>query len=103
MCPGPNSNTFTAHVLRAVPELRADLPANAIGKDYIGPAFVDWSPSGTGVQFNVFGLFGAMAGIEEGIEINALGLTFGIDPKDLAVKLPMAGSLSLKNAFDHSD
>jgi hypothetical protein len=98
--PGPNSNTFTAHVLRTVPELRADLPANAIGKDYIGPAFVAWSPSGTGVQFNFFGLLGAMAGIEEGLEINALGLTFGIDPKDLAVKLPMAGSLSLKNVVD---
>ena len=35
--PGPNSNTFTAFVLRAVPELRVDLPANAIGKDYLGP------------------------------------------------------------------
>ena len=29
--PGPNSNTFTAFVLREVPELRADLPATAIG------------------------------------------------------------------------
>jgi hypothetical protein len=103
MWPGPNSNTFTAHVLRAVPELRADLPANAIGKDYIGPAFVAWSPSGTGVQFNLFGLVGAMAGVEEGFEVNALGLTFGIDPEDLAIKLPMAGSLSLKRAFDSAD
>ena len=35
--PGPNSNTFVAHVLRSAPELRADLPATAIGKDYLGP------------------------------------------------------------------
>ena len=34
--PGPNSNTFTAFVLRDVPELRVDLPPTAIGKDYRG-------------------------------------------------------------------
>src|SRR6266581_4542992 len=33
MWPGPNSNTFTAWVLRAVPELEADLPPTAIGKE----------------------------------------------------------------------
>ena len=32
--PGPNSNTFVAAVLRAVPELQATLPPNAIGKDF---------------------------------------------------------------------
>src|SRR5207248_10236827 len=32
--PGPNSNTFTATVLRAVPELAATLPSNAVGKDF---------------------------------------------------------------------
>jgi hypothetical protein len=91
--PGPNSNTFVAHVLRSAPELRADLPAHAIGKDYLGPAFVARSPSGTGAQVNLFGLIGALAGIEEGIELNVLGLTFGIDPLDLAFKVPMAGRL----------
>jgi hypothetical protein len=89
--PGPNSNTFVAHVLRAVPELRADLPATAIGKDYLGLRFVARSPSGTGVQFNAFGVLGAMAGLEEGVELNVLGLTFGVDPLDLALKLPLAG------------
>ena len=34
--PGPNSNTFVAYITRAVPELKADLPATAIGKDYLG-------------------------------------------------------------------
>ncbi len=32
--PGPNSNTFLAHIGREVPALKLDLPANAIGKDY---------------------------------------------------------------------
>jgi hypothetical protein len=91
--PGPNSNTFVAHVLRTVPELRADLPAHAIGKDYLAPAFVAASPSGTGVQVNVYGVVGALAGIEEGLEISVLGVTFGVDPLDLSLKLPLAGRL----------
>lgn len=96
--PGPNSNTFVAHVLRAAPELRADLPATAIGKDYLGLDFVAWSPSGTGAQINAFGLVGVLAGVEEGVEINLLGLTFGIDPFDLALKLPLAGRVGWPRA-----
>ena len=57
------------------------------------PAFVAWSPSGTGAQFNVFGVLGALAGVEEGMELNVLGLTFGVDPLDLSLKLPLAGRL----------
>jgi hypothetical protein len=91
--PGPNSNTFVAHLLRSAPELRADLPAHAIGKDYLGPAFVAHSPSGTGAQANVYGLVGVLAGVEEGVELNVLGLTFGVDPLDLSLKLPLAGRL----------
>ena len=87
-------------MLRAAPELRADLPATAIGKDYLGLDFVAWSPSGTGAQLNVFGLAGVLAGLEEGVEINVLGLTFGIDPLDLALKLPLAGRLGWPRA-DH--
>src|SRR4029453_6209852 len=51
--PGPNSNTFTAFVLREVPELRVDLPATAIGKDYLGIVPVARTPSGTGGQGRV--------------------------------------------------
>jgi hypothetical protein len=89
--PGPNSNTFVAHVLRAAPELRADLPATAIGKDYLGTDFVAMTPSGTGGQISLFGVLGGLAAIEEGVEVNVLGATFGIDPLDLALKLPLAG------------
>jgi hypothetical protein len=93
--PGPNSNTFTAHVARAVPELKLDLPPTAIGKDYLpGNTLVASAPSGTGYQFSLFGLFGVLAGAEEGIEINLLGLTFGVDPADLALKLPAIGRIS---------
>jgi hypothetical protein len=32
--PGPNSNTFIAHIGREVPALKLDMPANAVGKDF---------------------------------------------------------------------
>ena len=92
--PGPNSNTFIAHVARAVPELKLDLPPTAIGKDYIpGGDVVARAPSGTGYQVSLFGLLGVLASAEEGLEINFLGLTFGIDPLDFAIKLPLAGRI----------
>jgi hypothetical protein len=93
--PGPNSNTFTAYVARSVPELRLDLPPTAIGKDYLGQTtFADTTPSGTGYQVSLFGALGLLAGVEEGVEINLLGLTLGIDPLDLALKLPGIGRLA---------
>jgi hypothetical protein len=91
--PGPNSNTFTAFVLRRAPELRVDLPPTAIGKDYLGWRSVNMTPSGTGGQLSLFGVAGVAAGIEEGLEVNVLGLTFGVDPKSLSIKLPIVGRL----------
>ncbi|MDA0238818.1 MAG: DUF3750 domain-containing protein [Proteobacteria bacterium] len=91
--PGPNSNTFTAFVAREVPELKLDLPPTAIGKDYLGGQIVAATPSGTGFQFSLMGLFGFMAGAEEGVEFNILGLTFGLDPLDPAIKLPLVGRI----------
>ena len=90
--PGPNSNTFTAHVGREVPELRLDLPPTAIGKDFLpGGALGGRSPSGTGVQLSLLGLAGVLVGWEEGIEVNVLGLTFGVDWNLPALKLPVVG------------
>jgi hypothetical protein len=91
--PGPNSNTFTAYLLRKVPELRVDMPPTAIGKDYLGWRSVGRTPSGTGGQVNLFGLVGVAAGIEEGLEVNVLGLNFGVDPKSLSLKLPIVGRI----------
>jgi hypothetical protein len=91
--PGPNSNTFTAFVLREVPELRVDLPPTAIGKDYLGVMPMAFTPSGTGGQVSLLGVAGVTAGWEEGFEINLLGLTFGVDPASLSVKLPLLGRI----------
>lgn len=93
MWPGPNSNTFTAWVARAVPELAVDLPPTAIGKDYNGGRIVSPAPSGSGVQFSLFGLLGVTASRVEGFEINVLGLTFGLNPFSPALKLPLIGRL----------
>ncbi len=94
--PGPNSNTFVAHVARALPELRLDMPPTAIGKDFLPDGgVIAAAPSGTGYQFSLFGLFGILVAAEEGLEINVLGLTLGIDPLDLAVKLPGIGRIGL--------
>jgi hypothetical protein len=95
--PGPNSNTFVAFVLREVPELRVDLPPTAIGKDYLGWKSVGKTPSGTGGQASLFGVIGVAAGLEEGLEVNLLGLNFGVDPKSLSIKLPIVGRLGPKN------
>jgi hypothetical protein len=91
--PGPNSNTFVAYIARRVPELRVDLPPTAIGKDYLGWRSVNRTPSGTGGQASLFGVVGVAAGLEEGVELNLLGLNFGVDPKSLSIKLPIVGRL----------
>lgn len=92
--PGPNSNTFTAFIARAVPELGLKLPPTAIGKDFLSPGqFLMTAPSGRGVQFSFYGLFGMMVGLEEGIELNILTLNLGIDPLGLAIKLPGIGRM----------
>jgi hypothetical protein len=92
--PGPNSNTFLAHIGREVPALRLDLPANAIGKDYraLGDP-LGLSPTGNGVQISLLGLLGLSVGIEEGVEINILGLDFGIDLNSPGLRLPFIGRL----------
>ena len=89
--PGPNSNTFTAWLTRAVPELGVDLPATAIGKDYLGDKLVDRPASGRGVQLSLRGLLGATFSSVEGFEVNLLGLAFGIGQSGL--KLPFIGHI----------
>lgn len=92
--PGPNSNTFIAHIGRSVPELRLNLPPTAIGKDFIADgSLVAPAPSGTGYQLSVFGALGLTAALTEGIELNVLGLSFGVDVGVPALKLPGLGRL----------
>jgi len=96
--PGPNSNTFTAWITRQVPELRADLPPTAIGKDYLRGRVLASAPSGRGLQLSLAGLLGLTASTVEGLELNLLGLTFGVDPWPPALKLPLAGRLGAASA-----
>jgi hypothetical protein len=89
--PGPNSNTFVAWIARAVPELGADLPATAIGKDYLGARMFASAPSGRGFQVSLAGLLGIAASPVDGFEINLLGLNFGLSGSGL--KLPLVGRI----------
>jgi hypothetical protein len=88
--PGPNSNTFTAWIARAVPELEVDLPATAIGKDYT-ESMVTTAPSGKGFQFSLRGLLGIAASSVDGFELNILSLNFGVSSS--GVKLPIVGRI----------
>jgi hypothetical protein len=92
--PGPNSNTFLAHIGRQVPELGLDLPSNAVGKDFLpGGALFALAPSGSGFQLSLYGLAGILIAAKEGFEVNLLGLNIGIDPAAPALKLPAIGRL----------
>jgi hypothetical protein len=89
--PGPNSNTFVAHVLSAVPELDATLPPTAIGKDWTESFMAGLTPSRTGIRASAAGLLGITLGWVEGIEINVLGAVIGLDIRRPALKLPGFG------------
>ncbi len=92
--PGPNSNTFVATVMRAAPELQGTLPPTAIGKDFRADGSVfGLTPSGTGVEIEIFGLFGIKVGWIEGIEFNLFTLVAGLDIRHPAVKLPGIGRI----------
>jgi hypothetical protein len=91
--PGPNSNTFIATVMRAVPEIAAALPPNAIGRDFRAGPYVGATDSGTGLEVNLWGLLGFKVGWIEGIEINFLGLVAGLDMRQPGLKLPGYGRL----------
>jgi hypothetical protein len=97
--PGPNSNTFTAYLGKAVPELKLDLPSTAIGKNYrplqdpIGR-----SASGSGMQFSVLGLVSLSLGIEEGVEANLFGFNVEWDIFDWAIELPGLGRIGYPQA-----
>ena len=73
---------------------RLDLPPQAIGKDYIaGDQLIASAPSGTGFQVSLFGAAGLLLAFEEGVEVNLLGLTVGLDANRPALKLPGVGRI----------
>jgi hypothetical protein len=95
--PGPNSNSFTAAVLRAVPELRVALPPNAIGRDFRGGFYAGRTDSGTGVELNLWGFADVKLGWVEGVEVNLLGLVAGLDLRQPGLKLPGFGRIGVES------
>jgi len=94
--PGPNSNTFVAAIIDAVPEMQAVLPPTAIGKDfpYDGEWF-GWTPSGTGLRATLGGYLGVTVGWLEGVELNVLGAVLGVDIRRPAIKIPGIGRIGM--------
>jgi hypothetical protein len=93
--PGPNSNSFTAWVIRQVDGLEAVLPVTAVGKEYLFDGFLAAAPGGRGVTASLGGLLGLTLGRDEGIELTLLGLSLGVDIQRPALKLPGVGRLGM--------
>lgn len=92
--PGPNSNSFVAHLLREVPEFDASMPPNAIGRDYAPGLFaLDWSRDGLDMHVTLGGLVGFSVGRLSGLEIHLGGLVAGIDVLRPALKVPALGRI----------
>ena len=97
MWPGPNSNTFAAHVIRDA-RLGFALPPHALGKDFKhGRGCAQLAPSRTGIQASLFGLgiFGVTLSWREGVRIQLLSLEFGLTPWRGELHLPGLGTLRL--------
>jgi len=95
MWPGPNSNSFVAMVLRAVPELGVVLPANAVGRDYRDGFYAGLTDSRTGIEIKPVWPRGRENRWVEGIEINLLGLVAGLDLRQPGIKLPGFGRIGV--------
>ena len=94
--PGPNSNSFVAHVLREVPQIGAALPSNAIGRDFWpGVISAGWSPDAGDFHFTIYGLAGFVVGLTSGFEVHFAGLVAGFDPFRPALKVPAYGRVNL--------
>ena len=95
--PGPNSNTFVATVLRAIPEAATILPANAVGRDFRPLPYAGLTDSGTGVEASLWGVLGVKLGWIEGVELNFLGLVAGLDLRNPGLKLPGFGRIGVRH------
>lgn len=94
--PGPNSNTFIAHILRSVPDIGTSLPPNAVGRDFL-PAgdFIHLAPDGRDLSLSLYGLAGLSLGARSGFELHLFGLVAGVDFHRPAIKVPAWGLVSL--------
>src|SRR5690349_2301382 len=95
--PGPNSNSFVAEILRAMPELGVALPPNAVGRDFRNGFYAGLTDSGTGVELNLNGIVAIKLGWIEGVELNLLGLVAGLDLRYPGIKLPGFGRIGVES------
>lgn len=87
--PGPNSNSFVADILRQVPKMKAVLPSNAIGRDFLrNGEFVAYDKANADLTLSAFGLISVSAGRLSGFELSILGLVAGVDIARPGVKVP---------------
>ena len=94
--PGPNSNSFVASVVAAVPEMGASLPPTAIGKDFpVDGTWFGLAPSRTGIRLSLGGYGGFTLAWVEGIEFNILGAVAGLDVRRPGIKLPGFGRIGI--------
>ncbi|MCP4181788.1 MAG: DUF3750 domain-containing protein [Hyphomicrobiales bacterium] len=96
--PGPNSNSFVAHVVNNVPELGIALPANAVGRNFLASGNwyqldADW----TNLIVSWDGLVGFALGARYGFEVHFMGLVSGFDVLNPAIKLPGFGRIGYRN------
>ena len=95
--PGPNSNTFVATILAAVPEIGASAPPTAVGRDYRTGVFRTGSG---GWSLSLAGIAGVTVGWRDGIQVSFLGLVSGIRFSDPALILPGFGAVGLSSRGD---
>ena len=95
--PGPNSNSFIAHVLRQVPELELALPPEAVGRDFRPWGdFITLSPDWRNLEVSLGGYAGLAVGTLHGVELRLGGLVFGLDVLRPALKLPGFGRIGME-------
>ena len=79
----------------AAPGLAIQLPSNAVGKDFLPDGvYSPPHPAGPGFNYRFVG-FGILLAAREGLEVNLLGLSLGVDPVKPALKLPALGRLGI--------
>ena len=90
--PGPNSNTFVASIIRAVPGFEGKTPTTAVGRDY--PAYGNWFERDhrNNVRASLGGFAGIVIGPDDGLELNFLGLVAGVNPAKGEIKVPAFGT-----------
>ena len=93
--PGPNSNTFVASIVQAVPGFDTVMPSTAVGRDFPEDGrWIKWTSTGA-LRATLAGYAGFVVGGEEGIELNFLGLVAGFNWSRGEIKIPAVGSVYL--------